>query len=332
VSGTRARLRIGADVQGRYGFEALDTTLGYDLAGALTSRTLSVSVESAHRTAAALFADTHVHVLDRLRLSGGFRVDVVHSTNTGGFFGDRAIAHTAPAGLFAATLKATEHVTVTAQLARGFRDPLLSDRFYRGPVGRGFIEGNPDLKPETSLQFDLSGRYLAGPLQLAAAVYHYRITDLVERYAATPALFLFRNRGRAELRGVELEVQATLPHGFALGMAAETSRGRDATDGTPLDDVAPASASMTVRHGVGNRLASYVRLEVIGARDAAGPSEVPTANYQTVDVGIAWHVTKLLELRGAIRNVLNEMYPSSAGPRWVWAPGRQAALTTVVTF
>ena len=43
---------------------------------------------------------------------------------------------------------------MTAQVARGFRDPILSDRFYRGPVGRGFIEGNPDLKPETSLQFD----------------------------------------------------------------------------------------------------------------------------------------------------------------------------------
>ena len=67
---------------------------------------------------------------------------------------------------------------------------MLSDRFYRGPVGRGFMQGNPDLKPETSLQFDVSARYVAGPIQFAAAGYRYRITDLVERYAATTTLFL----------------------------------------------------------------------------------------------------------------------------------------------
>ena len=328
----RARLQIGADIQGRYGLEAVDTTVGYNLAGAPSSELSTLSIDSADRTAAAVFADTHWQVVSPFRLSGGVRVDVVRNTNSGGFFGDRSVTNAAPAGLVAATLTPTERLTVTAQVARGFRDPMLSDRFYRGPVGRGFIEGNPDLRPETSLQFDITGRYNAGPLRLAAATYHYRITDLVERYAATATQFLFRNRGRAELRGVELEAQASLPHGFTLTMTAETSRGRDGTDSTPLDDVAPASASMTVRHGAGDRLATYVRLEVVGAHDAAGPSEVPTENYEIVDVGIGWRVTKRLELRGTMRNLLNEAYQSSAGPRWVWAPGRHVALTTVVTF
>ena len=199
-------------------------------------------------------------------------------------------------------------------------------------MGRGFIEGNPDLKPEKSLQFDLSARYVVGPVRLAAAGYHYRITDLVERYSSTATLFLFRNRGRAELRGVELEAQATLPRALTLTMTAETSRGRDAADRTPLDDVAPASASVTVRHGTGDRLTTYLRLEVVGAHDAAGPSEVPTAAYEIVDAGISWRLSGHAELRGALRNLLNETYQSSAGPRWVWAPGRQVSLTTVVAF
>ena len=45
------------------------------------------------------------------------------------------------------------------QVARGFRDPVLSDRYFRGPSGRGFITGNPDLDPETSVQFDVGVRY-----------------------------------------------------------------------------------------------------------------------------------------------------------------------------
>lgn len=328
----RTRLHVGADVQGRHGLEALDTVQTYDLAGVQTSETTSVSIDSARRTAAGLFAEADAPLAPRVRISGGLRVDAVRNTNDGGFFGDRTVSNAALAGLVAATVSATPRLTLTSQVARGFRDPILSDRFYRGPIGRGFIEGNPDLTPETSLQFDVSVRYAAGPARVAAAAYRYRIADLVERYAATPTLFRFRNRGRAELRGVEIEAEARLPRGFALAATAEASRGRDAVDGTPLDDVAPAAASATVRHHAGERVASYVRVKAIASHRAAGPSEVPTGGYRLADAGISWRLTSQLELRGAARNLLNAAYQSSAGPRWVLAPGRHASATIVVAF
>ena len=221
---------------------------------------------------------------------------------------------------------------MTAQIASGFRDPILSDRFYRGPVGRGFIQGNPDLTPERSVQFDLTARYVAGPFQFAAAGYHYRITDLVERYASTPTLFLFRNKGLAELQGVEAEALATLPHGFTWGATAETSRGRDGVDGTPLDDVAPAATSISIRHGVSKHLSSYLRIKAVASHDAAGPGEVPTRSYTIVDAGFRARVSEHLDLVGTLRNLLNDAYQSSAGPRWVWAPGRHGSLTLVVAF
>jgi len=328
----RARLHIGADIQGRYGLEALDTILGYTLAGTVTDETTTVSIDSAHRTNVGLFAEADAQVAPRVRLSGGLRVDAVRNTNAGGFFGARSVSNAAPAGLFAATLTPTPRLTLTGQVARGFRDPSLSDRFYRGPVGRGFIEGNPGLRPETSLQFDLTARYIAGPIRLAAAGYHYRITDLVERYTSTPTLFLVRNRGRALLLGIEVEAHVTLPHGFALAAAAEASRGRDSVDGAPLDDVAPAAVSVTVRHRVAARMTSYVRLKAVGPHDAAGPGEVPTRHYTIVDAGVSWRLAPRMELLGTMRNLLDQAYQSSAGPRWVWAPGRQGAVTVVARF
>jgi outer membrane receptor protein involved in Fe transport len=327
-----ARLHVGADVQGRYGFEALDTTLSYNQADELTSTATTVSIESAHRTAVGLFAESDAQIARHVRMSGGLRVDAVRNTNVGGFFGDRSVSNAALAGLVAVTIVPAERLTLTGQVARGFRDPILSDRFYRGPVGRGFIEGNPDLRPETSLQFDLTARYVAGPIRLAAAGYHYRITDLVERYAATGTLFLFRNRGRGELQGVELETQAVLPCGFALEATAETSRGRDAVEGTPLDDVAPPAVSVALRHAISARVASYVRMKAVGSHSAAGPSEVPTRSHTIADAGVGWNVAEHLALRGVMRNLLNRAYESSAGPRWVWAPGRQGSVTIVVTY
>ena len=81
------------------------------------------------------------------------------------------------------------------------------------------------------------------------------------RYQAGPNSFLFRNRSAARIRGVELEARAALPHAFVLSVTAQSSRGRDEDDDTPLDD-----------------------------------------------------------------------YYSSAGPRWVDAPGRHGAVTVVVEF
>ncbi|HEU4890744.1 MAG TPA: TonB-dependent receptor [Vicinamibacterales bacterium] len=326
-----ARLHLGTDVGGEYGLHALDSTIAFDAADTVTSASTSESIDSAHRTAAGVFAETSVEAGSRLRFTGGLRFDAVQNINSGGYFGSRSVSNAAVAGLLAATVNPFRHLAVTGQVARGFRDPTLSDRFYRGPVGRGFIEGNPDLKPETSLQVDLRARYAIGAAGVAVAVYHYTIADLVERYAATPTLFLFRNRGRAELEGIEVEAHTPLRGPLDLAVTAETSRGRDALDHTPLDDIAPPAVSIALRHHAGARLVSYVRVKAVRAHDAAGPSEVPTGAYTMVDGALGWRWTERLQVLGTIRNLLDEAYQSSGGPRWVWAPGRHGSITLVFT-
>ena len=42
--------------------------------------------------------------------------------------------------------------------------------------------------------------------------------------------------------------------------------------------------------------------------------------------------TKNLELRGNVRNLLDDAYYASPDPRWVYAPGRSASLTLAVQF
>ena len=114
-----------------------------------------------------------------MRVAGGVRADRVTTRNAGGYFGDRTTSNSAFSGFGSATAGPFHGFSVTGQVARGFRDPTLSDRYFRGPSGRGFITGNPDLRPETSLQFDLAARYTRSRAQLAFYAYHYRIDDLV---------------------------------------------------------------------------------------------------------------------------------------------------------
>lgn len=327
----RVRLQVGADVDGRYALEASDTVRSYDPGGTLLAAQTTPSIAHAHRTNAGLFTQADVQPTRRIRLSGGIRGDVVHSVNSGGYFGDRRVTSPALAGSAAVTLIPAPRTTITAQLSRGFREPMLSDRFYRGPVGRGFIEGNPDLEPETSRQADVLVRYDAGPLTLAGAVYEYRIFNLIERYQSSATSFRFRNRGVARLHGADVEAGMALSPGLTLTLAGQVSRGRDAHDGTPLDDVAPAAVRLVVRQHA-RRFDSYLKLGVVARHDAAGPSEVPMPGAATVDAGAGVQIGRGLQLLALGRNLTAAAFPSSTGPRWVYAPGRQASISLMLTF
>ena len=99
-----------------------------------------------------------------------------------------------------------------------------------------------------------------------------------------------------------------------------------------LDDIEPPTVQVLVRKHVRDRWTSFVRLAAVRHDDEPGPSEVAAPGYVLLDAGASWLVAPGLELQVSARNLLNEAYYSSRGPRWVYAPGRQASLTAVVRF
>ncbi|HYN10255.1 MAG TPA: TonB-dependent receptor [Vicinamibacterales bacterium] len=328
----RARVEFGLDVNGRFGLEAHDIIVLYDLAGNVVSESDTVSIDSARRTDLGAFAQIDAPVGPKLSVAGGLRGDHVRNVNRGGFFGDRSVSNGAAAGLASVTAGPFANVTFTAQLSRGFRDPTLSDRFFRGPTGRGFITGNPDLEPETSVQLDLGARYASGRLRLAGYFYQYRIRNLVERFQTETDFFFFRNRGRAQIRGFEVESQAGLGRGYTLEVAGQVARGRALDDDTPLDDISPESISFVVRKAVTAELMVFGRVARYAEDDRPGPSEVAAPGHTNVDVGTSWLPSKRLEIRGSVRNLLNQEYYASPDPRFVLAPGVNGSVTVLVRF
>ena len=328
----RSRLEFGVDLNGRFGLEAFDILQAFDLSGAPVSDLVTTSVDDARRINLGGYFQAEAPVTATTRVSGGIRTDRVTTKNVGGFFGDRSTANAAVAGFGAVTLGPFDGLSFTAQLSRGFRDPTLSDRYFRGPSGRGFVTGNPDLEPETSLQLDLAARYLFSRTQVALYFYQYRINDLVERFEAEPDFFLFRNRGRARLRGFEAEATADLGRGYSVQVAAQVARGVALGDDENLDDVSPASISLLARREFGERAFAHLRFAIHAEDDRPGPSEVAAPGATLLDAGAGWRFHKSLELRGSARNLLNDAYYASPDPRFVLAPGRSATLTIVAQF
>ncbi len=327
-----ARVEFGVDVNGRYDLEALDTIQAFDLAGGLTRDTTSVSIDDARRIDTGVYVQAESALGGFARLSGGIRGDRVTTTNIGGFFGDRSTSTADASGFGAVTIGPFHGFSVTAQLSRGFRDPELSDRYFRGPSGRGFITGNPDLEPETSLQVDLAARYTLARTQLAVYYYQYRISDLIERYQTHTDFFFFRNRGRARLRGFEIEARSELGNGYSVEIAAQVARGRALDDNAHLDDVSPASLSVVGRKDFTDRVYAQTRVAWYAEDDRPGPSEIAAPGATLLDVGAGWQLLPRLELRGLLRNLLDDDYYASPDARWVLAPGRSASLTAAVRF
>jgi outer membrane receptor protein involved in Fe transport len=327
-----ARLEFGLDVNGRYGLEALDVNVGYDGTGNVANEDVNVSVDSARRTDLGAYLQADGPISRTIRLSGGIRGDNVTTRNEGGFFGDRSTSNGAFAGFGAVTAGPYAGVSFTGQVSRGFRDPTLSDRYFRGPSGRGFITGNPDLEPEKSLQYDVAARYALARTQLAVYFYHYRIADLVERFEAEPDFFFFRNRGRARLRGFEVETRTDLGGGFAVEVGGHVGRGVALDDDAALDDISPDTLSLLLRKDFGRRGYAQVRSAFLAKDDRPGPAEVEAPGATVVDLSAGWTLTSNLELRGGVRNLLDASYFASPDPRWVFAPGRSASLTLSVSY
>ena len=323
------RVELGVDVNGRYGLHALDISVRYT---DLIEDRVNVSVDDANRTDAAGYLTAEAPLLERLTLSGGVRYDSVTSTNRGGYFGDLSTSNGAVSGSVALTAGSFGGFSATGQFSHGFRDPVLSDRYFRGPSGRGFITGNPFLEPETSDQWDLALRYNGAGFRSAVYLYDYTIKNLVERYAGeNPDDFFFRNRGEARLRGIELEAQVDLPHGFAVAIAAQIERGETTDDARPLDDIPPESLNIQVRKVIGPAFVQ-ARGVVYSGDDNPGPTEAARPGYGLFDLGGGYRFDEHFELQAYVRNILDKEYLVSSDPRAVPAPGISATLTGFVRF
>ena len=321
-----ARLELGFDFNGRFGLHSENTTRSFDAGNRPAGTLASASIEAASRVDLAPFLSAEVPVNSWLSLWTGARWDRVSSSSRGSL-GDFDRIGRALSGYLAVVARPLPPLQLTAQLSRGFREPTLSDRYFQGISGRGLVQGNPNLAPETSRQWDVSARWSRGEWRWDLFVYRYEIRRLVERFEAEPQHFYFRNRGSALLSGVEAQLHRHLGEGLSLGVGGHTSRGRTREDGNPLDDVPAPSLALIVGKTLGSRSRLRLQGRAFGRDSGAGPTEIPTPGFGTLDLSWSWRLDPQTEFRFLVRNLTGKDYPASPD-RWsVPAPGRSLLLS-----
>ncbi len=151
-----------------------DSRLQLNRLNGVANRT--TSVPRAYFGSVAAFAQDEFELTNRLKFTGGIRVERfgTGSEQTTGFalpptirpfqLADIGVTgidtglkvnETAVTGDFGAVFKVTDAVSLTGRIGRSYRVANLFERFFTGAgsVG-GFLVGNPNLKPESGINFD----------------------------------------------------------------------------------------------------------------------------------------------------------------------------------
>lgn len=332
----RGRIELGAELLRRFGLgadthlEGVPDLLLTDLFENLGSR-----LDGAARSEASVYGLAEAPLAERVSGSVGARISGI-AARSGRTFGRPALSesHRAFSGFAALRADLFRGATLAGQVSRGFRDPTLSDRYFAGLSGRGVVIGNPDLRPEKSLQADGSLRFGSGRVHYGLYGFRYRITDLIERFEdpLAPDLYFFRNRGEARISGAEFEMQfGAVGDPFSLDLAAGLARGV-AEDGRPLADIPSANMRIGLRRRFRERgFAELVLLAFAGDR-RPGPTETTTDAYARLDAAVGVPLAGGAELRLSGRNLLDQAYPISADSRAVLAPGRSVVGSLVWTL
>ncbi|MDX1388961.1 MAG: TonB-dependent receptor, partial [Acidobacteriota bacterium] len=329
----KGSLRTGIDLSSRFDLSSDQLTVEFDLLGQETARFDQQTIESASRYDAGLFAEAdYLALRGKASIAGGLRLQGVWTENTGGFFGDQSTSEHTPSGYLAGSFRPSDNWTTTIQVARGFREPTLSDRYFAGVTGRGFIEGNPDLEPETSLQLDLSAQRTTALTQLGLYVYHYTIDDLIERFRTSPTTFELRNRGEASFWGFEAEGDVSFGKTFSGRAALNWARGEVADDGSFPDNVPAPSIRFSVHHRPTESWWWRAGYAYTFKDDRPGPTEQNTPAFGILSASGGYVVSDHLEIRVILKNLLDETYPASPDDDAVPGPGLSAALALAGRF
>jgi iron complex outermembrane receptor protein len=323
----RGLLRFGADVVSRFDLNANDSLQEYASgAGPVLVRD-EETIESASRLDGGLFAELEYELAEgRWIFFGGLRGDRVRTRNEGGFFGDVSTAESALSGHAAVRWHFSTGWDASLQLARGFRDPRLSDRYFAGTTGRGQILGNPELDSETSRQLDAAIRGQAGPWSFATYGYFYRIAELIERFEVADRLFTFRNRGEEEIVGWEIETSYNVSKEFAVQGGFGWARGRIVDDGSFPDNIPAPNVFAAVRYRPLDRLWCQFGAAYHTRDDRPGPTEKITPSYALLNASVGWRFIEPLELRVNLKNLTDESYPAGQDELAPLAPGRNLAV------
>lgn len=196
-------------------FKNLDFTFTGGVVGNLSETKASIYASAGSPQNRIVNASGYVQIDKKLwkilNISGGFRYEYFKMNDL-----QNVVAPIYRAGASLQVLKATY---VRSSYGQGFRYPTITERYIQTKAGMFGVYPNPNLKPETSKNFEIGLKqlYKIGPVAgyLDVAGFYQKYTNTIEflfglwdSTASFDAGFKFLNTGDSQIRGIDISLVA----------------------------------------------------------------------------------------------------------------------------
>lgn len=111
-----------------------------------------------------------------------------------------------------AVWRVLDNVALRASWAQGYRYPTMQELYITTQMGGGIAYANPDLKPETSDNFEVGVRWESERVSLDAAIFYNMADDYITDVTIAKNVTRFTNVGEATTYGLETTLSYALPY------------------------------------------------------------------------------------------------------------------------
>lgn len=241
-----------------------------------------------------------------------------------------------------------EDIVLRANYSQGYRAPILQELFIDSMMGGRITKSNPNLKPETSDNFEIGARYQKGGLTVDTAVFYSKADDYItalDQGLSTPT-FKYDNIAEAKTLGFEMESSLRIgdfePYTTVTLMKREYTNDGITTKktGTPK-----AAARVGVRYfttamdadwNADFYIVTQTKTEeyIFEEKETSKSGGFTTYNLTG---GVAFGPDKAYRLDAGIYNIGDKLYRYNSGKmdgfnRALYEPGRHAAVKFTATF
>lgn len=329
--GETFRLSGGADYFGRRGVGAVNDDTYFDSLGQTTKTTSETPYTQGRRSDFGLYLSADFGGISRVDLVGGVRWDrIVQEAYPGGGPSPQRNTYSPVTGFLAASYRITDSLMTFANASRAYRAPGLSELFYSGITGRGYIIANPDLVPETSNNFDIGLKWISTRVFAAVYGFVYTIDGFIDRTLVAANTYTYGNVDDGRIQGVELELEVFPIPGWKVFGNFAAMKGVSAATDVPLNDIPPLRAYIGTRVWI-RKLSLEVSGTIQSQKDTPGPAEIALPDAAVFGFRASYDFGRLSAYLNA-GNIFDTYYFARPDPEAMEEPGRNLVLGLRYSF